>query len=346
MKVFVDLHHSDLYYSLHLLLEKRLGFELYRPVGMDWFNEGYWQIAKPYNHDISIVKQFLNIDIEHPDRYHPRCGNYSVSCKNDIYYVYEPIHDYYQKAITLETFKNLKFDLIISTVQEHDHTFQTLKDKYQPTAKHISQLGNVGQKTEVKNVFHSVTYKPYPYQNAVLIHQEIDTNLYKFTPINSSTKNIYSVVNLAPDIEIYNLYKNQMTDCNFKYYGINSPDGILDGTFGVSSKMIESNIGWSLKPLGGLGHSNMGWCYSGRPIITNMSQHRFFGGVALQLFEPNVTCIDIESNDLELNINRIRDWLLPENTIKYGEKLRNRFLELVNYDVEEQRFRQFLSKLL
>ena len=195
MKVFVDLHHSDLYYSLHLLLEKRLGFELYRPVGMDWFNEGYWQIAKPYSNDLSIVKQFLNIDIDHPERYHPSCGNYIVSCKNNIYYVYEPIHDYYQKAITLETFKNTKFDLIISTVQEHDHTFQILKDKYQPTAKHIAQLGNVGQKTEVKDVFHSVTYKPYPYQNSALIHQEIDTNLYKFTPINPDTKNIYSVVN-------------------------------------------------------------------------------------------------------------------------------------------------------
>lgn len=346
MKVFVDLHHSDLYYSLHLLLEKRLGFELYRPVGMDWFTEGFWKIATPYSDPLPVVSQFLTNDIEYPERYHPEYGIYNIECKDGVYHVYDPIHKYYQKAITLDTFKNTKFDLIISTVQEHDHTFQILKDKYQPTAKHIAQLGNVGQKTEVKDVFHSVTYKPYPYQNAVLIHQEIDTNLYKFTPINSYTKNIYSVVNLAPDIETYNLYKNKMTDCNFKYYGINSPDGMLDGTFGVSSKMIESNIGWSLKPLGGLGHSNMGWCYSGRPIITNMSQHRFFGGVALQLFEPNVTCIDIESDNLESNINKIQDWLIPENTTKYGENLRNRFLELVNYDVEEQRFRQFLSKLL
>jgi hypothetical protein len=345
MKVFVDLHHSDLYYSLHLLLEKRLGFELYRPVGMDWFNEGYWQIAKPYSNDLSIVKQFLNIDIDHPERYHPSCGNYIVSCKNNIYYVYEPIHDYYQKAITLETFKNTKFDLIISTVQEHDHTFQILKDKYQPTAKHIAQLGNVGQKTEVKDVFHSVTYKPYPYQNSALIHQEIDTNLYKFTPINPDTKNIYSVVNLSAYIDVYNTYKDQLTECNFKYYGINSPDGILDGTLGVSQKMTDANMGWCLKHLGGLGHSNMGWCYSGRPIITNMSQHRFFGGVALQLFEPNVTCIDIESANIESNVKKIRDWLITENSIKYGENLRNRFLELVNYDEEEIRFRKFLSNV-
>jgi hypothetical protein len=346
MKVFVDLHHSDLYYSLHLLLEKRLGFELYRPVGMDWFNEGYWKIATPYNNNLSIVKQFLNIDIEHPERYHPKCGYYNVACKNDIYYVYEPIHDYYQKAITLETFKNTKFDLIISTVQDHDSVFELLRNKYQPSAKIISQLGNVGQKTNLDNVFHSVTYNAYPYQNSVLIHQEIDTNLYKFTPINPDTKNIYSVVNLAAYIDVYSTYKNQLTECNFKYYGINSPDGILDGTLGVSQKMIEANMGWCLKHLGGLGHSNMGWCYSGRPIVTNMSQHRFFGGVALQLFEPDVTCIDIESGNIESNAKKMRDWLIPENSIKYGEKLRNRFLELVNYDEEELKFRKFLSNII
>jgi len=346
MKVFVDLHHSDLYYSLHLLLEKRLGFELYRPVGMDWFTEGYWKIATPYSDPLPVVSQFLTHDIEYPERWHPEYGIYNIECKDGVYHVYDSIHKYYQKAITLDTFKNTKFDLIISTIQEHDHTFQILKDKYQPSAKHISQLGNVGQKTEVKDVLHSVTYEPHPYQNSALIHQEIDTNLYKFTPINPYTKNIYSVVNLAPYIDIYNTYKDQLTECNFKYYGINSPDGMLDGTLGVSQKITDANMGWCLKHFGGLGHSNMGWCYSGRPIITNMSQHRYFGGVALQLFEPNVTCIDIESDDVELNINKIRDWLLPENTIKYGENLRNRFLELVNYDDEEIRFRKFLSNVL
>ena len=350
MKIFVDLHHADLYYSLHVLLEKRLGFELYRPIGMDWFHENHWKIADVYNRDIATARQFLDINSNIPivtsdddvEKYNTK--NYF---KDDVYHMYDSdVHFYYQKAITLETFKNMKFDIIMSTYEPHDFTFEKLRNEYQPSAKLVAQLGNTFQQTHYKNVIHSVPYNASSDQNSVLIHQEIDTNLYKSVYPSVDTKNIYSVVSLAPYLDIFNQYKNILTECNFKYYGINCPDGILNGCRGVSEKMREANLGWCLKPLGGLGHSNMGWCYSGRPIITNMSQHRFFGGVALQLFEPNVTCIDIESDDVELNINKIRDWLLPENTIKYGEQLRNRFLELVNYDVEEQRFRQFLSKLL
>jgi hypothetical protein len=34
MKILVDfVGHADLYYSMHLLFEKRLGHELYRPTG-------------------------------------------------------------------------------------------------------------------------------------------------------------------------------------------------------------------------------------------------------------------------------------------------------------------------
>lgn len=346
MKVFVDYHHEDLYYSLHLLLEKRLNFELYRPIGLDWYTEGYWQIAKPYNNNIAVVNQYLTNDIEFTDRYHPLCGNYKIYNKNNIYYIYEPRHNYYQKAISLDIFKNIKFDLIISSIEDHDYTFVQLKNRYQPHAKNISHLGNVGQKSKLDNVFHSVTYAANTHQNSVLIHQEIDVNLYKFTPINSLTKNIYSVVNLAPYIDIYNLYKNILTDFNFKYYGIASPDGHLDGSFGVSQKIIESNIGWCLKPLGGLGHSNMGWCYSGRPIITNMSQHILFGGIATKLFEPDVTCMDIESCDVNTNIKKIKKLIEHEVSTTIGTNLRNRFLELINYDEEEKRFRAFLSKLL
>lgn len=342
MKIFTDLHHSDLYYSLHLLFEKRLGFELYRPIGKEWHDEGYWK----YSDDQGIVKQFLTDDINHPERYHPSIGNYKIECTNNIYNVYDPIHNYYQKAITLGTFKNLKFDLIVSTIKDHDYSFENLKKVYQPSAKNIAQMGNVGQTTHLKNVFHSVTYKPESYQNSILIHQEIDKNLYKFAPIDPNTKNVYSVVNLSQYIEIYNLYKNSLVDCNFKYYGINSPDGHLNGAAGVSEKIVEANMGWCLKSLGGLGHSNMGWCYSGRPVVTNMSQHRFFGGIALQLFEPNVTCIDVESDNLESNVKKIREWLVPENCTMYGEKLRNRFLELVNYDDVEIKFRKFLENVI
>lgn len=346
MKIFVDYHHSDLYYSLHLLFEKRLGFELYKPIGMDWYTDGYWKIAEPYNNNIDVIKQFLTNDIDYPERYHPIWGNYKINCKDGVYYIYEPHHDYHQKAITLETFKNTKFDIILSTYQLHDYVFEKLKNDYQPDAKLVAHLGNTFQETHYKNVIHSVPYNRSIHQNSVYIHQELDTNLYKFVPPNKFTKNIFSVVNCAPYIETYEKFKHLLDDCNFKYYGAACPDGCLSGAKGVSEKICEANLGWCLKPLGGLGHSNMGWMYSGRAVITNMSQHKIWGGNALKFFEPDYNCIDIDSgSDVEI-CEKIKKWLDPEINIKMGENAKRRFHEIINYNAEEQMFRLFLSKLL
>ena len=342
MKVFLDLHHSDLYYSLYLLLEKRLGFELYRPIGMDWFYEGYWKIAEPYNNALDTVGQYLNVD-------RTPFINGSVNnnfLKDEIYFIYDPAHKYHQRAIEFEKFKSIKFDIILSTFHAHDYVFETLKNLHQPNAKLIAHMGNTFQTTHLKNVIHSVPYKPKDNQNCIYIHQEIDTNIYNYTQPDKLTKNIYSVTNLMPYTETYYLYKSLLNEFNFKYYGIGCVDGVLNGTLGVYEKMRESNIGLSLKPLGGLGHSNMGWFYSGRGLITNMSQHKIYGEDALKYFEPDVTCIDIDGDTVEENCKKIRKWMMPENTIKLGENAKRRFHEIINYDYEELEFRKFLENII
>jgi hypothetical protein len=326
---------------MYLLFEKRLGFKLYRPIGLEWFTEKYWMLADPYENKIAVAKQYLEINhIDWKEK-----GPKSNYIENQVYYIYETAHGYHQRAITLNTFKELKFDLIVSTYEFHDFSFEKLKNEYQPSAKNLAQMGNVNQRSHLQNIIHSVPYTPHPQQHSLLMHQEIDTHLYSFIPPLTDTKNIYSVVSLAQYLETYNLYKSRLNDCNFKYYGITCPDGVLSGCGEVAKKMIEANIGWSLKSMGGLGHSNMGWCFSGRPLVTNMSQHRYFGGNALKIFESDVTCIDIESNTINENCKKIKTWLEPENTIKHGTNLRNRFLEVVNYDEEFQKFKKFLEEM-
>jgi len=58
MKVFADLHHGDLFYSLQLLFEKRLKAELYRPVGIEWWKEGFWNV---FNHP-ATAQQYLDFN--------------------------------------------------------------------------------------------------------------------------------------------------------------------------------------------------------------------------------------------------------------------------------------------
>jgi hypothetical protein len=348
MKVFTDLHHGDLYYSLHLLFEQRLGWELYRPIGLDWFHGGFWKIAEPYNNAMDTVGQYLAINQCGWDSEKNLNGNNYV--EDGVYYVHEPVHNYYQKAITLEKFRSMNFDIILPTIKAHDYSFERLRDMYQSQAKLVSQMGNTGQGTHLKNAMHTTPYKPEAGQNTVYYHQEIDPNLYSYIQPNSATKNIFSVTNCYPYSDIYLKYKQLIPEVNWKFHGGGCPDGGLFGAKGVGEKMREANIGWHLKPQGGLGHSAMSWMASGRPVITNMSQHRNWdkpwGGDATKLFEPGVTCYDIEGSSEQDNVAAIRHILEPEENLRMAENAYKRFHELISYDEEEKKIREFLGRLL
>jgi hypothetical protein len=344
MKVFADCHHGDLYFSLHLLFEKRLGWELYRPIGWDWFNQGFWKIGDPYPNPADTARQYLEISPGAWDQYKNLNGRPYI--EDDIYHVQEPIHDYDQKAITLEKFKAMKFDVILPTYQPHDRAFEQLRNLYQPQAKVVAQMGNTGQTSHLPYVLHTAPYNPRQGQLAIYYHQELDMKLYSYISPNPQTRKMFSVVNCAPYLDIYNTYKATLTDIEMKYYGGGCPDGSLFGAKGVGEKMREANLGWSLKPQGGLGHSNMGWMASGRGLVTNMSQHRGWGGDAVALFEPGVTCWDIEGHSVQENCIGIRKMLEPEENIKYAERAKRRFHDLINYDEEEKKLRVFFERVL
>ncbi len=344
MKVFADLHHGDLYYSLYLLFEQRLGWELYRPIGLDWFNEGYWKIAEPYGNAMDTVGQYLDIN---KNGYHPYKNlNGEHYVEDEIYYTYDPGHSYYHRAITLEKFKDMDFDIILPTYEQHEGPYLDLRDLYQPRAKMVAQMGNTGQKSVMPNVLHSVPYTPIEGQRAFYYHQEIDPTLYSYIPPDPETKKLFSFVNMLPYPEKYKAYKKALIGIEMRAYGADCPDGALFGSNGVSEKMRKANAGWHLKPQGGIGHSSMGWLASGRPVITNMSQHRVWGGDAISLFEPGVTCLDIESMTFEEGCREIRKMMEPENNLVWAERTLRRFNDIINYEREAEGLIKFIGDLI
>jgi len=341
MKVLTDLHHRDLFYSNHLLFEKRLGFELFRPIGSEWAKEGLWSIHEVCHNDINmgIVTQFLELD-----KGENLTGNKSFE-KDGIWNLHNDFHSFFHKCIPLNLFKETKFDIILPTHWCHYHLWKELRDKYQPQAKMVYHVGNIERTETLEHVIRSVPY-PGECKTDVLAHQELNFEIYKHVPVNTKTKKITSVTHGYMFKDEYLKYKQAMPDFEFKYYGINSPDGILNGTQEVANQMKMANIGWTTKVHGGLGHSNMGWMYSGRPVITNMSQHRLYGECALKLFEPNETCIDIESGTTEDVCKKIKEWMVPEKGNERGAAAKRRFHEVINYDSEAESVKKFLSNIL
>jgi len=344
MKIFTDYHHGDLYFSLHLLFEQRMGWEVYRPIGLDWFHQGYWRIAEPYGNAADTINQYLAINKDGYIPYKNLNGEHYV--EDEVYHIYDPGHNYYQKAITFEKFKSMKFDLIMPTYEPHELPFTQLRTLYQKRAKMLAQVGNAGQRSRLPSIIYSSPYTAVAGQRVLAYHQEIDPALFFYTPPNPNTRKLYSVVNCLPYPDIYNEYKSQLTDVEMKAYGASCPDGVLSGADGVSKAMREANISWHLKPFGGLGHSSMGWFASGRPVITNMSQHRLTGGDALALFEPGVTCLDIEAGTREFNCKAIRKMLEPEENLKWSERALHRFRDIINYEREAEQMKTFLREVV
>lgn len=343
IKVFADMHHMSLFNSLHLLFEKRLGFELYRPIGLDWFNEGYFKLAEPYGNNPSTIQQFLGIDNRKWDAYSSLNGDYVL--KDNVYHIYNPTTKTHEKAITLETFKQMHFDIIISSYQPHDYPFTELRDKYQPKAKLVSQMGNIWQVTNIKNVMCSTTpYDAPPDVNVVFYHQEINLDTFKYVePVSRNA--ITSFVNLHKDAETYDLYKSFLPEFDFKSYGMQCPDGIVSGENKIADIMANSTFAWHIKENGdGFGHILWDWALCGRPIITNFSD--YIDKLGGSLLIDNVTAINLETGTFKENVDRIRRFSQLDLHKQMCFDMYCLAKKRCNFDEEEIRIREWLDRLV
>lgn len=339
MKILADYHHGGLYHSLHLLFEKRLGWELYRPIGLDWFSNGYWRIAEPYNNAQDTINQYLSISNQHWDSF--KCLNGDYVLNNEIYHIFDGENKFHHKAITLETFKKWKFDAVISTYPSHDKRWKELKDLYQPQAKYVVQIGNEGQTTDESSVLtSSYAFRGVAGQKVCFYHQEFETEL--FSPKDEADKNtVTSFVVLLPERELYLKYQMSLPEFTFKAYGPGAIDGNLGTKELLASTMRSSMWGWHVKPADGYGHIIHNWYACGRPIITRGNYYA--GKTGGLLLEDQKTCIDLDKHSFEDNLMLIRYWSKPENYKTIRQNAINRFKEVVDFNKEASRVKEFLS---
>lgn len=336
MRVLADYHHGNLYYSLHLLFEKRLGYELIRPIGHDWFDQGYFKIAEPYGNAEDTIGQYLSINDREWDSHKNLNGNYKL--KDDIYHIQDPENGFQHNAVTFERFKQMKFDYIVATHPLHTNWEELLK--YQPEAKFIQQVGNENQTSNATNILCSTAdFKPEGHQNIIRYHQEFDVEPYE-PPTNHNK--ITSFVVTLPEPEIYEQYKSALPEFEFKAHGVGSPDGTVSGNT-IPQLMKENAFGYHIKPLDGFGHVIHKWAFSGRPLIVRASYYK--GKIAEPLLIDGVTCIDLDSHTFEENIRLIRQVSEPERHNQMCEAMYKRAKEVCNFDKEASEIKGWLQTL-
>ena len=357
MRIFCDLHHSDLYYSLHLLFEKRLGHELYRPIGMDWFDNGFWSIGDPYpdprdtagqylGSDPSLIKNELNREF---------FANKKVQCVNDVRMCYDEPRDFTHRAITFETFKNTHFDIVMSTYPSHDVTYARLIKLHKPNARHIHQMGNTQSgPTDVLNIMYSLhpstapNFKPI--QHIVYYTQEFPLDIFKYVP-PPEKKRICNFVHIHPRRELFDKYKAALPEFEFRSHGIANEHGAIP-LKAVAETMQKSTFGWHVKPLAvppGGGHCFNNWVASGRPIITCATgEQGALQGRPHQLVSPLIpdeTMIDLNAHTFEENVRLIRESSEPERLKQMCERMHELSKSYLNFDEDARRVRAFMDVL-
>lgn len=350
LKVFADQHHFGLYNSLKLLFENRLHGELYRPIGREWLDQGYWKMAEVYNNHPFTVHQYLGI---HDD----------YVSEDGIYNIWENGHQFYQHAITLERFFRTLIDIVIASVPEHIQSFKKLCEQHPNHPKFIYQIGNAWpvEAGLAPNIMASAKIAGVPPGiNFIEYHQEFDTGIFYpsgdafFTKPEDNTQgnNIYSFINClntasiyASDWPVFEELERLMPDWNWRTFGGSCRDGECNGQRAVADKMREAKFIWHVKNLGdGYGHVLHNALAVGRPPI--VKKQYYAGKMADPLLIDGVTCIAIDGLSYPQIVNKIVDNSEPRKYADMSRHAYDTFKQYVDFDKEQKDIEGFIAKLV
>jgi hypothetical protein len=352
MRVFTDFHHAGLLSSLQMLFEDRLGGELYRPIGMGWFDQGYWKL----NDQLDTARQYLEIGNVPLDGTLPlnesTTGLLSptINGVREAYMCKDIDSGGYNKAITLEEFARADFDILIASLPQHIQPFKKLIEIFQPKAKLIYQIGNQWDipASLVKNVMCSAKLPDLPKSlNVVEYHQEFDLSIFKPEPPSEKRK-VYSFVNclgtadlFKKDWELFLKLEELMPNWEFKSFGGQCRDGSMKGSQELADKMREATFIFHCKTGGdGYGHVIHNAAAVGRPLIVRKADYE--GKLAQSLIHPSTSILvdNLSPEDIAYEIEegyRFRE--------SYSSEMYKTFKEAVDFDREEQEIRKFLDQL-
>lgn len=357
MKILADYHHSDLFESLALLFEDRFGWELYRPAGMEWFDEGYWNFERAFHGD-AVAKQYLAIwdgdrslldHIERDDATHPG----SIL-----------------KGVTLEQARSQSWDIVLCTLTHNERGLNQFASEV--GAKFGIQAGNVGQIASVglegagwgavDFVLASTTFEQTPPVPHVIYRQEFSLADFRFEYPPAEAKSIASFVQCFPEnrgVERGQIYEQweyiaeRYPEFDWKVYGAygSQPEdrwacGNLSPTPMVAEKMRATRMAWHGKYWSdGYGHVIHNLHAVGRPIF---SYHNYYADkLAGPLMIHGVTGFDLnrmDEGEVIATARRLRDDDEYHHWISTATA--SRFAQLVDFDGDADKVKALIESIL
>lgn len=326
MRALVDRHQADLFYAMQVLLEDRLGIEVWTTIGDGWFDAGYWQFGHQH-FGRALANQFLGIDA----RYTPT--------GEGTYVTFDPAHpERAIRCVTLDGFRARDWSHVVATVEDNQAGFARLAGEV--GAKYVLQVGNTRQTVDWGlDPLALVSSEVAIAGRGVRIHQPMDA-AFRYREPGVAGPRIASFVNLFPrlvDWPLWEALRDRLPDgWTNGIYGIDGPDGNLHPVSAIANEMARSAFGLQLKPTGdGFGHVIHNWAAVGRPIVWVADYYR--DKLAAPLFVEGVNAWDIGRHteaELVALMRRLRDD--DEFWLNAATASRDRFDSLVSFDAEAQ----------
>lgn len=329
VNVLVDYHHGSLWESLELLLVDRFGWNLYRPVGPEWFQQGYWRfINMPMNLDwpdfLAIGKPGSLVDghIELPGTQYPRT----------------------MKGVTLEQARAMGWDYIIASVWQHQGSFAKLAQEF--GAEFVHQIGNafneIDWRLPAKYLISANLRAESP--KAVTYHQEFDTRIFRYRKPGRDKRVANFVLRFNWQADAYSKFKQaEALAPEFEWADHGTLYGDLVAQADVAATMSEQSFIWHDKPIGdGYGHAIHNAAAVGRPVVGHARHYQ--GRLAEPFWRDGETCIDLDKHSVVEAVEMMREIMSnPARHRAMCEAMYETFRATVNFDEDAAKVRALLT---
>jgi hypothetical protein len=309
--VLVDRHHSGLYHSFQLMAA-RFGWNLYTPVGHQWWDEGYWRFGDVYGDD-RLARQFLVVgdDAEFP--------GWPIS------------------FVPLADAREIDWAYVIASVPENEQGFARFAREM--GAQYVLQVGNTGQAVDWSLDPLALVSSEMPILGrGVRYHQEMDP--VAFVPPEEAAVHLRwaaSFVNCMTSMgSCYDLLEKVPFPVDL--YGIDAPLGVIKPYSWLVELMGQYGWGWHDKAQGdGFGHVLHSWAAVGRPLVGHAAH---YAGKMGEVFWKPDTSIDLAFG-IEVAVERIRS-MSPAAHSAMCYAIREEF-DRIDYDGEAEMIADFLG---
>ena len=338
MRILVDYHHHALLVSLYKLFAERLGWTVYIPVGMEWYDNEYWSIGDIENSNVrfEMAKQFLLSPLLPP---------FTVKTAET------PKLEY---AFLSDVREGLKFDVVLSSVPRRFVSYEKLVKDFDMKSKLIFQAGNnfshnCSHIINVKNLLTSSNgpYHYYPAPNKIHYHQEFDLGLFR-PDKRCVVKSVSNFQNFMCKPDLFSGLELSIPSWRFHSFGAGNRE-TLNSVALVAAWTRQTGFVWHVKTLDeGYGHIIHNAFACGKPLITDTRYMTVYHqgdipNTACSLYTPE-TIIDIKDMSLE----DVKKEVLrrSDNYDYYSEKVYQKFKEVVDFDREFIEIKAFLERLV